>query len=154
MANLEQYIVVNVARGEMLTPAATAVHVRELPALVSDEPPSRGGENRGPSPLELVLAALCACTNVSTARMAAKIRFSYSRLDTVAEGELDIRGRTGEANVPVHYRAVSLRVEIATEESEARIERLGALVARYCPVDSLVRAAVPDYTVAWARASS
>ena len=154
MANLEQYIVVNVARGEMLTPASTAVHVRELPALVSDEPPSRGGENRGPSPLELVLAALCACTNVSTARIAAKIRFSYSRLDTVAEGELDIRGRTGEANVPVHYRAVRLRVEIATEESEARIERLGALVARHCPVDSLVRAAVPDYTVAGARASS
>ena len=29
-------------------------------AIVSDEPPRRGGEDRGPTPLEYVLVALCA----------------------------------------------------------------------------------------------
>lgn len=55
-----EYIVVNRAQGKMLTHAAAEVHIRDFPALVSDEPPARGGENRGPTPLELILAALCA----------------------------------------------------------------------------------------------
>jgi uncharacterized OsmC-like protein len=144
-------IVVNRASGRMLTSTAAELRVRELEPLLSDEPPTRGGENRGPSPLELVLCALCACTNVSTARMAAKLRFEYTDLETQAEGELDTRGRKGTADVPVHYRAVRLLVRIATEENDARRERLADLVARYCPVDSLISAAVDDYQVRWER---
>lgn len=83
--------------------------------------------------------------------MAEKIRFTYSDLETAAEGVLDVRGRLGLADVPVHYRAVRLTVRIRTEESEERVRRLSELVGRYCPVDSLVRAAVPDYVVTWER---
>jgi uncharacterized OsmC-like protein len=146
-----EHIVVNRASGRMLTPTAAELRVRDIDPLLSDEPPARGGENRGPSPLELVLCSLCACTNVSTARMAAKLRFEYTALETDAEGELDTRGRKGTADVPVHYRAVRLVVRIATEESDARLERLADLVARYCPVDSLITAAVDDYQVRWER---
>jgi putative redox protein len=147
-------VVVNRARGEMVSHTETAIHVREFAPVVSDEPPSRGGTDKGPSPLEYVLVSLCACTNVSTARMAEKIRFRYSGLETFAEGELDTRGRKGTASVPVHYRAVRMRVEIATEEPDKRIDRLADLVSRYCPVDSLMAAAVPDYTVSWVRKPS
>jgi len=83
--------------------------------------------------------------------MAEKIRFEYSNLEAVAEGDLDRRGRKGLANVPVHYSAVRLTIKIKTEESDKRLKRLGDLVARYCPVDSLIKAAVPDYTVTWER---
>ncbi len=83
--------------------------------------------------------------------MAAKIRFRYEDLETSAEGTLDTRGRRGLADVPVHYSKVRLSVRTRTEESDARLARLASLVARYCPVDSLVRAAVPDYEVTWER---
>lgn len=83
--------------------------------------------------------------------MAVKIKFEYGDLETFAEGELDTRGRRGLAEVPVHYRAVRIKIRIKTEESDARLDRLAHLVSRYCPVDSLVRAAVPDYTVTWER---
>jgi len=148
---VEDYVVTNTARGEMLSRAAVAVHVREFPPVVSDEPPARGGENRGPSPLEYVLISLCACTNVSAGRMAEKLRFEYENLETYAEGVLDTRGRRGLADVPVHYKAVRLRVRIKTSEPDERLARLKELVSRYCPVDSLIRAAVPDYVVAWER---
>jgi uncharacterized OsmC-like protein len=46
---------------------------------------------------------------------------------------------------------VRLRLRIASDESEQRLARLADLVARYCPVDSFVRAAVPDYSVTWER---
>jgi hypothetical protein len=35
--------------------------------------------------------------------MAEKIRFDLQGLEASAEGMLDIRGRKGEANVPVHF---------------------------------------------------
>jgi hypothetical protein len=54
------YIVTNRALGKMLDHAAVEVYVRDFPPVISDEPPSRGGKNRGPSPLEHILIALCA----------------------------------------------------------------------------------------------
>ena len=85
--------------------------------------------------------------------MAGKIRFSYDNLETSAEGTLDTRGRKGEADVPVHYKAVQLTIRIKTDESDKRLDRLADLVSRYCPVDSLIKAAVPDYQVVWKRAA-
>lgn len=59
-SDIEKHVVVNRARGKMLFHSASQMFVRDFPAVVSDEPPSRGGENRGPSPLEYILIALCA----------------------------------------------------------------------------------------------
>lgn len=83
--------------------------------------------------------------------MARKIRMQYDDLQTYAEGVLDTRGRKGTADVPVHYKAVRLTIRIRTDESDDRLDRLADLMARYCPVDSLIRAAVPDYIVTWER---
>ena len=83
--------------------------------------------------------------------MAKKIRFEYSNLETFAEGDLDRRGRKGLAGVPVHFSAVRLVIKIKTDESDKRLKRLADLMARYCPVDSLIKAAVPDYAVVWER---
>jgi uncharacterized OsmC-like protein len=44
-----------------------------------------------------------------------------------------------------------LTIKIKTDEPDKRLHRLTELVARYCPVDSLIKAAVPDYTVTWER---
>ena len=88
---------------------------------------------------------------MSTARMADKIRFNYEQLETFVEGDLDRRGRKGLADVPVHFCAVRLTIKIKTAESDKRLQRLADLVSRYCPVDSLIKAAVPDYTVVWER---
>jgi hypothetical protein len=54
------YIVTNRAHGRMLTHAAAEIFVRDFDPVISDEPPSRGGEDMGPSPLEYILIALCA----------------------------------------------------------------------------------------------
>jgi len=83
--------------------------------------------------------------------MAEKIRFDLQGLETAAEGVLDVRGRKGEADVPVHFASVRLRVKIKTTESDERVKRLIELAEKYCPVQSLIRAAVPDFVVAWER---
>jgi uncharacterized OsmC-like protein len=83
--------------------------------------------------------------------MAVKIRFQYEDLETFAEGDLDTRGRKGEADVPVHYHTVRVKIRIKTDENDKRLQRLADLVARYCPVDSFYRAAVDNYHVTWER---
>jgi hypothetical protein len=55
-----EFVVTNRASGKMIDHAAVEVYVRDFPPVISDEPPSRGGKNRGPSPLEYILIALCA----------------------------------------------------------------------------------------------
>ncbi len=60
MNDKPDYIVVNRAGGKMLSHAAAELYVRDFAPVISDEPPSRGGQNRGPSPLEYILVALCA----------------------------------------------------------------------------------------------
>ena len=54
------YIVTNRAHGRMLTHAATEIFVRDFAPVIADEPPSRGGDNMEPFPLEYILIALCA----------------------------------------------------------------------------------------------
>ena len=83
--------------------------------------------------------------------MAEKIRFDLQALEASAEGVLDIRGRKGEADVPVHFTSVRLHVKIKTAESDDRVQRLIELAEKYCPVQSLVRAAVPDFEITWER---
>jgi uncharacterized OsmC-like protein len=83
--------------------------------------------------------------------MAEKIRFNLHGLEASAEGVLDVRGRKGEADVPVHFSSVRLHVKLKTEESDERIRRLIELAEKYCPVQSLIRAAVPDFEVTWER---
>jgi len=83
--------------------------------------------------------------------MAEKIRFNLQDLEASAEGILDIRGRKGEADVPVHFSSVRLHVRIKTDESDERVQRLIELAEKYCPVQSLIRAAVPDFEVTWER---
>jgi putative redox protein len=83
--------------------------------------------------------------------MAEKIRFNLQGLEASAEGVLDVRGRKGEADVPVHFSSVRLHVKLKTDESDERVERLIELAEKYCPVQSLIRAAVPDFEVTWER---
>ena len=54
------FLVTNRAAGSMVDHAASKIEVRDFPAVISDEPPSRGGSNQGPTPLEYILVALCA----------------------------------------------------------------------------------------------
>lgn len=82
-----EFVVTNRARGKMIDRAAVEVYVRNFPPVISDEPPSRGGKNWGPSTLEYILIALCAGINVSSAKMADKIRFQYENIETYSEGK-------------------------------------------------------------------
>ena len=60
MKDTPEYVVTNRAQGEMISRSASKIQIRQMEPVISDEPPSRGGTDMGPSPLEYILASLCA----------------------------------------------------------------------------------------------
>ena len=43
------------------------------------------------------------------------------------------------------------RTACTTDEPNERVGRLASLVARYCPVDALMRPVIPEFEVKWDR---
>lgn len=92
--------------------------------LVSDEPADKGGEDRGPTPQELLAGSLAACTAI-TVEM-------YARRKEWDLGEVEVECEYGEAEKgkPTVFRlALRLPGGLVPEQ----VERI-ALIAAKCPV--------------------
>ena len=96
--------------------------------LVSDEPVSNGGQNLGPSPKELLAAALAACTSITVKMYAA--RKGWDLQDVYIEVDLD---RLDGENKTVINRAIRFTGNL----DEAQTARLTA-IANACPVHKIL----------------
>jgi putative redox protein len=103
-------------------------------ALIADEPAAVGGQDLGPTAMEMLAGALGSCTSV-TLRMYAQ-RKSWD-LQTV-----DVR-------VEIDYKAFTIRREIALGGNLDAEQRARLLqIADACPVHKLLANAVPVTTTA------
>ncbi|MEL7311608.1 MAG: bifunctional alpha/beta hydrolase/OsmC family protein [Pseudomonadota bacterium] len=94
--------------------------------IISDEPASVGGTDRGPSPVELLSASLAACTSM-TLRMYAEHK--SLPLDSVAvDIEREQKGRGADLEVTFH-RTITLRGDLTDEQRSRMVE-----IADMCPV--------------------
>ncbi|OON69790.1 OsmC family protein [Hymenobacter sp. CRA2] len=101
-------------------------------ALLADEPLAQGGENMGPSPGELLAAALSACTCI-TVRMYAN-RKGWPLLAVDAQ----ITFERADDHVVRHLdRVVTFRGELTPEQRQRLLQ-----VANACPVHKALTASV------------
>ena len=96
--------------------------------LVSDEPVSNGGQNLGPSPKELLAAALAACTSITVKMYAA--RKGWDLQDVYIDVDLD---RLDGENKTVINRAIRFTGNL----DETQKSRLTA-IANACPVHKIL----------------
>ena len=120
--------------------------------FVADEPPDREGEDHGPTPLEYVLAGLCACESVTMKRTADKMRMQIDSFEIEATAVIDRRGRKGTAPVPAHFLRVEVRATVGTPASADKVERLREVTERHCPVATLLQAAPLEFVSIWVKA--
>jgi uncharacterized OsmC-like protein len=111
----------------------TEVAIRDF-AFAVDEPPTIGGADSGPTPVELVLAGLGACQEIVYATYARLLGIPLDGVRVRAEGRLDLRGFFGVADVPAGFQDVTYEVAIDSPASPVDIERLVATVNARCPV--------------------
>jgi len=100
--------------------------------LVADEPPSNGGQGVGPSPFDLVLAGLAACTEI-TLRMYAE-RKGWTGFNVTTQLRHRMEGKV---------RLIDRKVEVRGAPDAAGIERLRDIVER-TPVTLALK---PGFTI-------
>ena len=117
--------------------------IRQHP-LVVDEPPTLGGTDTGPSPIELVLASLGTCQAITYRVWAAQLGIALDNVRVETEGDIDLRRFFGlDDDVRPGFGAIRLRVILEGPEPPERYEELAQAVDRHCPVLDLVRDPVP-----------
>ena len=136
------------------------VYVRDLPVGYLDEPKELGGRNKGPTPLESVLASLCGCTAMIVHIMQREMGFKLTALRCEADGVTDVRRvemkRSGKKYsqiepISYHFHAVRQRIYVVSDEDDERLAQLKAQVARLCPVSRLLEDAGVAFDVSWIR---
>ena len=111
------------------------VRYGENHTLITDEPLEAGGEDAGPDPYTLLLAALGSCISMTTTLYARRKAWPLERVIVRLRGERTHARdcvectRTTEGYVHRIQRAVSLEGEL-TDEQRARLQE----IAHKCPV--------------------
>lgn len=131
-----------VAETRLVEGFRTEASVRQF-GLTVDEPESLGGTDRGPTPVELVLAGFGACQEIVYAAYARVLGIPLDAVTVRVEGTLDPRGFFGVADVPVGFQGISFAVDVRSPAPAAEIERLVAAVNAHCPVLEILRQPVP-----------
>jgi uncharacterized OsmC-like protein len=111
----------------------TSAQIRDFRFDV-DEPPLIGGTDTGPTPVELVLAALGTCQEIVYATYARVLGIPLDSVAVTADGRVDLRGFFGVADVPAGFQDVTFTVDIASSASPEDVARLVAAVNAHCPV--------------------
>lgn len=121
----------------------TQASIRRFAPLVIDEPPSLGGSDQGPNPVEIVLAALGTCQEIVYAAYAAVLGIPLQRLEITVSGDLDLRGLFAVAEVPAGFLGIRYDITIESPAPPEAIQQLRALVDAHCPVLDTLQRPVP-----------
>lgn len=151
MAIRMKTVVTQRARGTGVSHARTDVTVGNHTVQI-DEPVVRGGTDTGPSPTEMSLAALIACTNVIGGKCAEKLGVEIGHLTIDASCEFDRRGVTLQEEVDIPFTAVTLDIVADGSASAADLARVAAETEKFCPVAKLYRGAGTKLEVTWRKA--
>ena len=125
-------------RGNCPTHSRTEISVRDVKTVV-DEPKEREGTNMGPTPTEMMVAALIACTNVITHKYAKKHGVELKAMTVDAESTFDRRGAQLLEEIEVPFPKIRLVINVTTEAREADVEKIKADLHRFCPVSKVIR---------------
>ncbi len=110
--------------------------------LVADEPTAVGGTDEGPSPYELLLASLGACTSMTLYLYAQRKKWPLERV------EIRLRHQREEVEDCVHCETeerlldhVEKEIVVSGPLTPEQVERLGE-IAEKCPVNRTLKKAI------------
>ena len=113
-------------------------------SLTVDEPPNLGGTDAGPNPVELVLASLATCQEITYRAYATALGIPLESVSVKLEGSLDLRGFFAvKDGVRAGFDAVRGVVNLKSSAPAADLAKLKEVVDAHCPVLDILRAPVP-----------
>ena len=135
-----------ISKANLLENVRTVVENSRTHSIVCDLPPSKGGDDKGPTAIELAIMALSDCAATIFAKVAKQSNIDIQRVEVVAEAtksednplisdvvlKVDVAGRARkqlleaiwrrtEANCPVvklFTEPINIKIELSTETVE------------------------------------
>ncbi len=117
--------------------------------VITDEPPKRGGENAGPSPLAYLTTSLASCQTVQIVKVAEAMRFEHGTIAITASTVTDRMDSDKSNDKVMRFCAADMVINIETDEKPERVERLKTLSEDRCPVGNLFADAGFEPTISW-----
>jgi len=112
----------------------STAHINNHKVLI-DEPLTLGGTDKGPNPVEYILAALGGCINVLVISFAENFDVEIKDVKVELEGDLDPDGFLGvNPDARVGYEEIRYTIHIDSPSPEEKVEALIKHVEKYCPV--------------------
>jgi len=109
-----------------------------------DEPEALGGTDRGPNPVELLLAALASCQEITYRLYADRLGIPIDGISVHLEGDIDLRGFTAASDaVRPGFTEIRGSVDIDSPAPLDDLHRLKAVVDRHCPVLDIIGRPTP-----------
>lgn len=109
-----------------------------------DEPQGIGGTDLGPSPIEMILAALGSCQEITYRAFASALGVPLDKVSVSVEGDIDFRGFFAiDPNARPGFHALRVAVNLVSPAPAEAIEQLIATVNRHCPVLDMLSTPVP-----------
>ncbi|MEO8229711.1 MAG: OsmC family protein [Chloroflexota bacterium] len=96
--------------------------------------PGVGGSGSAACSGDLLLGALAACAQLTCQMVAANMGLHDLAVSVTVEGDLDLRGTLGTAEVPVGFEAIRIRFALSGDVPAERLDKLKERTERYCVV--------------------
>ena len=141
--NADHAIATFVADSQQVEGLRSETKIRQF-ELTIDEPPTLGGTDAGPNPVELVLAALASCQEITYRAYATALGIPLESVSVKLEGALDLRGFFAvKDGVRAGFNDVRGTVNLKSSAPAADLAKLKEVVDAHCPVLDILRAPVP-----------
>lgn len=112
--------------------------------LAADEPPALGGADSAPNPVELVLAALGTCQEITYRAYATAMGIPLESVSVDLAGDIDLRGFFAvDESVRSGYQNIRGTVNIESSATQEQLQQLRAAVDAHCPVLDILTNKVP-----------
>ncbi len=103
--------------------------------ITIDEPEAMGGTNKGPNPIEILLASLGGCLDFTGTIVAKEMGYELEDFQMELKGGLDPRGVAGNPDVIPGLQLVKVDIKKIEGIPEDKIPEFIAQIDKRCPVD-------------------
>ena len=153
-ANADHAVAIFSADSRQVEGLRSETKIRQF-SLTVDEPPNLGGTDKGPNPVELVLASLATCQEITYRAYATALGIPLESVSVKLEGSLDLRGFFAvKDGVRAGFSEIHGVVNLKSSTTAADLAKLKEVVDAHCPVLDILQAPVPvDLTLKTERAT-
>lgn len=102
--------------------------------ILIDEPKTLGGTDTAMSPVEALLCALGGCQAIVAAAFAKMHNVTFENFYVEIEGDLDLDGFMGKADVRTGFQEIRYKMHFKTNESREKMENFVKFIEGTCPV--------------------